>query len=81
MQKHWYYIRDGEVKDITLDNDYTSDPCFWYHVSGDYDYGFEEKDLFETYDAACDAAIDYCNTMILKYTAKRDNIIAKRIKS
>jgi len=79
MQKHWYYIRDGEVKERTLDNAYTSDASFWYDVTTTIIIVYEEKDLYETYTAASDAAIDYCNSVILKYTHRRDAIIAKRI--
>jgi hypothetical protein len=85
MKKHWYFVEDGEVKEATLDNTYTSDPSFWYHTwegeGNDWeDYGgFNQDDLYETYAEASNAAIDYCNNIILKYTNKRDTIVAKRI--
>ena len=88
MKKNWFYIEDGEVKSATLDNSYTSDTSFWYatwngskDACEEYEGGFYEKDLYETYLDASNAAIDYCNDMILKYTRKRDTIIAKRIKN
>jgi len=80
MKKHWFYIKDGEVKEATLDNGYTRDPHFWYDVDSDDDGGHYENALYETYIAASDAAIDYCNSMIMHYTNRRDTIIAKRIK-
>ena len=69
-----------KIKEVFLDNSYTSDPHFWYDVCSDDEGGFDEKDLYETYQAASNAAIDHCNDMILKYTNKRDSIIAERMK-